>query len=405
MTGGSGSSAGGGKGRETLALRLRARQPELVELALLHALAVAPLPELVDQEYAQGLRAAADKAMDFGIRVVEAGTGAVPPIPAVLLVQARLAARHRVSLDAVQRRYIAGHAVLAKAMIEEMERGGSGDGDREALQVVLTLLDRIIDAVSEEHARESRLHVVGTKEQRRVDAVERLLRGELLVPGDFSYDFDARHVGIIAAGEGAADATRALAKALDRRLLIVRPADGRAWGWLEVRDDLDWTALEREVGRNWPGSVDLAVGDDEKGMVGWRRTHNQARAAMALAVTQPGQIARYGPNCMLITALNDELFREALRSRCLEPLSRGRSGNRTLQDTLRAYFKAKRNATSTSAAIGVSRRTVTTRIRKAEQLIGQTITECGSMLEPALALELLELRANSQKGAFGDSKN
>ena len=57
------------------------------------------------------------------------------------------------------------------------------------------------------------------------------------------------------------------------------------------------------------------------------------------------------------------------------------------QETLRAYFAAERNISSTAAALGVDRRTVTNRIRAIEGLFGRSLKDFATELEIALQLD------------------
>lgn len=391
------------RGGDTVAFiqSLRARESEMAALALCRIEAVAPPPSLADDEYRQSLRSAVSAALDYGLATIEDGTGRPRPVPAALLVQARLGARHNVGLDSVLRRYIAGHAILIQFVINELDRSGRPPRDsspRQTVQLIGVLLDQIIDTVSAEYRRESQEQRRSTS-QRELDWVKRLLAGELLFTDRFPYDFDGLHLGIVASGGEAPDAIRSLAKALDHRLLLVRPTEVNSWAWLGMRGDPDWSALERFVENKWPRSVSLAVGEPERGIVGWRRTHEQARAAASVAAHQPGALVRYGPNNLRIAALESDLLRESLREMYLAPL--GRAGEvPVLQETLRAYLSTGRNAASTAGLLGISRRTVANRVQLAERLFGRPLTECGSALEVALWLETVE-RGDGAEGAGG----
>ncbi len=58
-----------------------------------------------------------------------------------------------------------------------------------------------------------------------------------------------------------------------------------------------------------------------------------------------------------------------------------------LRQTLRAYFAAERNASSTAAALGVSRQTVINRLRVVEERLGRSLGSCAVEVEAALRLE------------------
>jgi len=64
--------------------------------------------------YVDGLRRSVSVALGFAFAVIEGGSDRPPsPVPAELLVQARLAARNGVSLDTVLRRYCSGNAFFS----------------------------------------------------------------------------------------------------------------------------------------------------------------------------------------------------------------------------------------------------------------------------------------------------
>lgn len=80
--------------------------------------------------------------------------------------------------------------------------------------------------------------------------------------------------------------------------------------------------------------------------------------------------------------LKDLVLRDFLRTRYLEPIIGTRPDGIGLVDTLRAYFSVARNGAAASAALGVSRQTVISRLRTVEERIGRPLQSC------ALALEL-----------------
>jgi DNA-binding PucR family transcriptional regulator len=82
----------------------------------------------------------------------------------------------------------------------------------------------------------------------------------------------------------------------------------------------------------------------------------------------------------------DDLLETSLRQLYLEPLEGGRDGGKVARETLRAYFAADRNVSSTAAALGVDRRTVRNRIRAIEELLGRPLR--GSLADLEIALRL-----------------
>ncbi|HWC47817.1 MAG TPA: helix-turn-helix domain-containing protein, partial [Solirubrobacterales bacterium] len=89
---------------------------------------------------------------------------------------------------------------------------------------------------------------------------------------------------------------------------------------------------------------------------------------------------------VLASLLRDDLGATSLRQLYLEPLESMRDGGKAARETLRAYFATQRNVSSTAAALGVDRRTVTNRLRAVEELFGRPLADFATDLEMALRL-------------------
>lgn len=370
-----------------LANRLRERRTEIEQATLTRIHSVADPSEASDPEYADGLRTAVAAAVDYGIAAVERGEDRPAPIPTALLSQARLAARHGVKLDTVLRRYLAGYTLLGDFLIEESERGGplNGASLKLSLRAQAALLDRLIAAVSEEYVRESESRL-DTAEQRRAERVTRLLAGDLVDTSALQYDFDAHHLGVLAAGPGAGEAIRALVSKFDCRHLTVSRGEGIVWAWLGSRVRLDFGLLERCVSEGWPAQVSLAIGESGQGLAGWRLTHHQARAALPIALRSSHSLTRYVDVALLASILQDDLLATSLRELYLDPLEAERDGGEAARETMRAYFAADRNLSSAAAALGISRRTVANRLRAIEERLGRPLNSAPAEIEAALRL-------------------
>ena len=131
--------------------------------------------------------------------------------------------------------------------------------------------------------------------------------------------------------------------------------------------------------------MSIALGEPAQGLAGWRLTHRQAAGALSIAERRAKPV-RYADVSLLAAALRDELLAASLRRLYLEPLEAERDGGAILRDTLRAYFDCGRNVTSAAATLGVDRKTVTARLRGAEQHIGRPLGGCAAELQTALEL-------------------
>jgi hypothetical protein len=420
--------------RADVVRRLRARRVEVLEaiFARVRDGAFAGAGE-ADAEYLEGLRAAVAAAVDYLLRELEGGEEEPGPIPAVAFEQARRAARVGVSLDTVLRRYVVGSSLLGEFVMEEADRSelpGARDALRRATRAQAAVLDRLLQAITVEYGEE--LARAGrSPEQRRYERVRRLLDGGAPEGAELDYELGGWHLGLIATGSGAAQAVRALAADLDRRLLSVEHDRESMWAWLGGREPFTAEELERLVaggavagvgagagaevgggggagvgreagaGAGAGGSVGagagtgvgvvLALGEPNQDLGGWRLTHRQAQAALLVALRRPkpGGVARYADVALLAFALADEALARSLIDIYLSPLDRQRGGGAVSRETLRAYFAAGRNATSAAAALNVARSTVDNRLHAIEEALGRLLHSCLAELEVALRLEQL----------------
>ncbi len=134
----------------------------------------------------------------------------------------------------------------------------------------------------------------------------------------------------------------------------------------------------------------MAIGEPAAGLAGWRLTHRQARAALAVAVRGRRPVVRYADVAILATVLRDDLLAGSLRRLYLEPLEDRRDRGETLRRTLRAWFAAGRNVSMAAAALGVSRQAVARRLRAAEERIGRPLDACDLELDAALRFAALD---------------
>ena len=382
-----------GRARAELVGRLRERRAEIEAALLTRTYAIADPAETADPEYAQGLRAAVSAALDYGLEGIERGEERAPPIPVLLLAQARLAARNGVPLDTVLRRYFAGYTLLGDFIVQEAGNANLGEiWLKRFLRDQAAMFDAFLAAVTEEHGREGESCPV-SREERRAERVRRLLDGELVDASDLEYELEGHHLGLIASGPGAGEAVRDLAGQLDRRLLLTRCDESTIWAWLGGLRPLDAERLQRSISSPWPAEIRLAMGEPGEGIAAWRRTHQQARAVLPVALNGAQPVASYGDFALLTSVLQDDLLATSLRHLFIEPLKRERDGGEVAFETLRAYFAAERNAASAAAVLGISRQAVNGRLRIIEERLGRSVNGSAAELEVALRARELEGRA------------
>jgi hypothetical protein len=383
-----GGSRSGADARAVVAARLRERLPEIQGAVATRVYAIADPHEVADPAYVAGLKVALAAAVEYRLGVLELGERRAPAVPEVLLAQARLDARDNVPLDTVLRRYFAGNSHFGDFVVEEAERAEvPGDTLRRMLREQATLGDRLLAAVSAEHAREATNRPSSAAERRR-EVVKSLLAGELVDHSELGYDLDGHHLAVMAKGEGAEELMRGLAVRLDRRLLAVQREEEAKWAcWLGGRRELGAEAALRELRDADPKGVFVTLGEPGEGLAGWRFSHLQAKAALAIAERRREPVLRYADVAVVASILRDDLVADSLRRIYLEPLAQSRDNGKVARETLHAYFEAERNISSTAAALGVDRRTVRNRLRSIEGLLGRPLRGSLADLEIALRLE------------------
>ena len=377
--------------RVVLASGLHARRTEIEEAATERVFGVADIPESVDPEYVRGLRTAISTTIEYAVLAIERGElDEEVPFPGPLLLQARRAARNGINIDAVLRRYMGGFNLFADILTQEAERNGIEVFEVQQLVRRLgRLFDRLLAAIAAEYEREAEARVA-TAEVRRTEKLQRLIDGDHLDVAEFGYDFEGVHLGVVASGTEALEALRRLATGLDRRLLSAPQGDDVVWAWLGGRRELAPREVWDALSSDWPAGLALALGEAHHGLIGWRLTHRQAKAAFEIAHQGRGEPVYYADVALLVSTLNDDLLVTSLRKLFLEPLQQERDHGEAARDTLKAYFAAGRNASSAAALLGVSRRTVTNRLRAIEMRFGHPLSSIGAEVEIALRLDELD---------------
>lgn len=383
------------RARQDLVSRLRAERHELEQAVAARVRAIADQQEPQDPIYLEGLRAAVNAAIDYGLSGVELGDRV--QLPPILLAQARLAARFGVSLDTVLRRYFAGYTIFCD-FVAEAARPANGSRLREILRSQAQLFDRLLAEVTEEYRREPP-RLLSSPEERRAEQVEKILAGELADFVELGYELQDWHVAAVTSDGASTEVLGEIGAALDRRVLEVRQQDGQSWVWLGGRRQLDMSEFLESLARRWPGDVPLALGEPGEGMSGWRLSHRQARAVWSVGNRGGKGITRYADVALLASMLRDELLTTSLHQMFIEPLEAERDGSRVLMETLQAYFAAGRNVSSAASALKVTRQTVANRLRAVETSLGRSLLQCGLGLEAALLLEIgQEAKAASHPG-------
>jgi hypothetical protein len=284
-------------------------------------------------------------------------------------------------------------------LLEEADRN---DLSREKLSVLwrglAEGLDRVMARVGEEfqHELDRRRKVVydGTNQ------VRRLLRGEVKEAGELRYCLSGWHLALICVGPDSRSTLRECAGELDRALLLVSPSEDLSWAWLGGHRPFNPRELDALLAPEPSDSTVIACGEPGSGLSGWRLSHHQATSAMVVARSSPTGVVCYSEVALVAAALRDEVLARTLRNVFVEPLSLDRDSGRAAKATLRAYFDASRNISSTAAALGVTRRTVANRLAAAESRLGKSLSRFAGEIQTALRLDELE----NQTPSAGDRR-
>jgi hypothetical protein len=378
--------------RVGLLRRLRARERE-IEDAILARVSGMFAPALgEDADYQTGLRDTVAAVVNLSLTEMEDPAELPVPIPSVAIAQAHRAARRNISVDTMLLRYLGGHRVLGAFVMDEANRSGiSSNGPvlRHLRTTQEAVLERMMTMISHEHKLE-RERIERSREECHVELVQRLLAGERPDTSDLDYELDdAWHLGIIASGPRAERIVRGLAGELRRQLLCVPTGESSVWAWVGGRRELEMGRVERILSTAGTDDVSLVLGEPRRGVVGWRMTHQEAQAALLVALRRPKSLMRFADHALLALVLQNESLVRSLVGIYLPSL-----GNPVALETLRAYFSAGCNAATAAAELAIDRHTVERRLRTIETKLGSQLKSCHAELEVVLRLEELGMATN-----------
>jgi PucR C-terminal helix-turn-helix domain len=374
--------------------RLRARQSEIEAVILARVRAVSGSVGIEDAEYRAAQAPTVAAAVDYGLTCIEQGAEWSEPIPSATIAQARRAARNGVSLDTIVLRYIAGYRLLGEFIGDEADSAGlasHGSTLRDLRRTQEAVLEHLTATLANEYNQE-RERMASSVERRRRELVRKLLAGEPVDASALDYEFDdAWHLGMIATGARAEKVLRGLADGLSRQILFVTPGEGwTVWAWLGGRRKLAIADVERQLSlSDGVAGVSLAIGELGKGIDGWRLTHQEAQAALLVALRNPQTLTRCADVPLEAAVLRHEALTKSLIGSYLSPLDNLRMGGRVARETLRAYFTCERNTSSAAHLLGVARHTVENRLREIEKILGRSLHTCLAELEVVLRVEVL----------------
>jgi hypothetical protein len=321
---------------------------------------------------------------------------------------ARRLAQRGVPIAALLRAYRIGSARFADWCLQELGRRTDNAALVSAAGLrIADITASYIDKVSEEvvSAYESeKENWLRNQSVARAARVRALLRNE---PVDvdssetiLGYRLRQRHLGVVTWMTGAAasrDSIGRLEHAItemaaaahcDRRPMFIPQDEFSAWAWLPlgVRRDVTVSALSI---KSVPGSdpIRFALGEPAPGVTGFRRTHQQAlnAQAVALAAGPSGQpVTSFGQVAPLALMSGSIELLQAWVIETLGALADDDEHNARLRDTLRVFLQENGSYKTTAERLILHKNTVQYRVRKAEEGIGRPVSEHRLHIELAL---------------------
>jgi hypothetical protein len=333
-----------------------------------------------DPSFWQAVRRSTQENTELMLASVRRPTAIPRALPPGPCLEADITAQHGASVSSLTRTYRVGQQGLVEHFIDAVDRGEvphPGQALRLATQTLHEYMDSVVPLVAREHAAEcERIHA--RPDLRRLRLVQAALRGDASV--ELGYDLHATHVAVVGGGPGARASIETAATALECDALQVTAPGGASWAWLatpaiaELREQL--AAAEPVAPAGFAGP--------SRGPAGFRIAHAQARLAERVARTRGGLVEARSAMLEMLALGDQGTAWELARAELGELADRERHGR--LRETLAAWFACQESVTAAAAQLGVAPRTISYRLRRAGELLGQPVPERRAELEAALRL-------------------
>lgn len=309
-------------------------------------------------------------------------------------------ARRGLELDDLLRSIRVGYAVLAGALLDAVITADSDD-TTELRRVSVLMFENMDDFTAT--AATAFLDEQGAVNDQltaaRLDLVRAILTGESVDTDHasrlLSYPLDAEHVAIIASSDHSSSEharLRALVDSIVSRLgvpiaKLAIPIGARGlWMWLAFKEP---QKLVDTTGLPTFGSANIAVGQPNRNIDGFRRSHRQAREVdrlrLACAPPRNGLIMHRDVELQALLLADVEAGRDfALRR--LGPLAGSDPRAAELRSTLQLYLESDRSLSTVGEVKHISRNTVTYRVQQALAMCGHNAGESTTKLRNALVI-------------------
>ena len=327
--------------------------------------------------------------------------------PAAAEEYARRLAQRGVPVAALLRAYRIGSARFQDWCLEELGRRTDNASIISAagLRIAGTTAS-YIDKISEEivSAYESeKENWLRNQSVARAARIRALLRNEQVdvSPSEaiLGYRLRQHHLGVVTwiTGASADDALGLLERATaelaaeahcDGRPMFVPQDEFSAWAWMPLGARRDVVLPGMSVKNATGGDrIRFAFGEPAPGVAGFRRTHQQAlnAQAVALAAGPAGQIATsFGQVAPLALMSGSIELLQAWVVETLGALADDDDHHARLRDTLRVFLQENGSYKSTAERLLLHKNTVQYRVRKAEESLRHPITQDRLHVELAL---------------------
>lgn len=242
------------------------------------------------------------------------------------------------------------------------------------------------------YEREKAAYFFHSRDRQRRAIVTDLLNGVPTDTEQLGYNLKLEHLAIVAWGNGARAALKALTTLLDASLLVVEGTGGTSLAWLgNSRMSENFAKLLTSI--EPPPATYLAIGGPGAGLDGFRLGHRQAWQACRVGRLKPQPVTYYRDVALESVVLRDiPAARDFMMSE-LGAIADDDPRTELLRETLRAYFDTGQNAAATAGRIRVHERTVAYRLKSIEERLGFPLNERRDEL--AIALRLAQILQNS----------
>jgi DNA-binding PucR family transcriptional regulator len=385
--------------------------PRTAELSAdIYQLIVREIPQLrADRRVLTLLEASVAENVATTLHVIEHGIDLEKVhAPAAAEEYARRLAQRNVPIAALLRAYRIGSARFQDWCLQELgQRTDNAAVVSAAGLRIAGLTAAYIDKVSEEvvsayelekenwfrnlsAARAARVRALLRNEQVDVSASEAIL----------GYRLRQHHLGVVtwiteasAGGDALGLLEHATAQVAaevrsDGRPIFVPQDESSAWAWLPLGAQRDAVPAGISITRTGgSGTIRFAFGEPAAGVQGFRRTHQQALGAQAVALAA-------GPSGQVVTSFAD-VAPLALMSGSIDllhawvvetlgTLADDEDHNARLRDTLRVFLEENGSYKATAERLLLHKNTVQYRVRKAEEALGRPVPQNRLPVELAL---------------------